>query len=184
MFTGSRRRAIMSRTRSARLPSRHLIARHVTSTACHDCRSLRRHTRRDVLRAGTLSLFGLTMPDLLLGRDRLHAAAGTKAANPVPPADSFGRARSCILLFMWGGPAHQDTWDLKPEAPAEIRGEFKPISTVVPGIDVCEHFPLLARRTDKLAIVRSMTHADVNHTTATHYLLTGQPSPPLSDDLR
>jgi len=105
-------------------------------------------------------------------------------ANPVPPADSFGRARSCILLFMWGGPAHQDTWDLKPEAPAEIRGEFKPISSVVPGIDICEHFPLLARRTDKLAIVRSMTHSDVNHTTATHYLLTGQPSPPLSDDLR
>ena len=80
---------------------------------------------------------------------------------------------------MWGGPAHQDTWDLKPHAPAEVRGEFLPIATSVPGIEICEHFPLLARRTDKLAIVRSMTHEDVNHTTATHNLLTGQPSPPL-----
>ena len=72
-----------------------------------------------------------------------------------------------------------------PEAlsPGRIHGEFKPISTVVPGIDIGEHFPLL-RRTDKLAIIRSMTHGDVNHTTATHYLLTGQPSPPLGDDLR
>ncbi len=79
---------------------------------------------------------------------------------------------------MWGGPAHQDTWDLKPDAPAEIRGEFRPISTRVPGIQICEHLPLLAERTDKLAIVRSMTHGDVNHLTATHYLLTGQAPPP------
>ncbi len=85
---------------------------------------------------------------------------------------------------MWGGPAHQDTWDLKPQAPAEVRGEFSPIATAVPGIDICEHFPLLACRTDKLAIVRAMTHEDVNHTTATHNLLTGQPSPPLSAALR
>ncbi len=111
------------------------------------------------------------MPRLLFGRD-------AAAAQAVSRGGSFGRAKSCILLFMWGGPAHQDTWDLKPEAPAEIRGEFRPISSVVPGIQIGEHFPLIARRTDKLAIVRSMTHGDVNHTTATHYLLTGQPSPP------
>ncbi len=116
------------------------------------------------------------MPRLLFGRDA--------AAQTVSRGGSFGRAKSCILLFMWGGPAHQDTWDLKPEAPVEIRGEFRPISTVVPGIEIGEHFPLLARRTDKLAIVRSMTHGDVNHTTATHYLLTGQPSPPLGAELR
>jgi hypothetical protein len=79
---------------------------------------------------------------------------------------------------MWGGPAHQDTWDLKPEAPAEVRGEFKPISTNVPGIQICEHFPLLAQRTDKLAIIRSMTHNNVDHTAATHFLLTGQPPLP------
>ncbi len=88
-----------------------------------------------------------------------------------------GRAKACILLFMWGGPAHQDTWDLKPDTPAEYRGEFKPIPTPVPGLRVCEHLPLLARRADKLAVVRSLTHGDVNHLTATHFLLTGRDLP-------
>jgi uncharacterized protein (DUF1501 family) len=86
---------------------------------------------------------------------------------------------------MWGGPAQHDTWDLKPDAPAEIRGEFKPISTNVSGIQVCEHFQEMSRRMDKLALVRSMTHNNVDHTTATHFLLTGQPPPPtgnLDDD--
>lgn len=92
-----------------------------------------------------------------------------------------GKSKACILLFMWGGPGHQDTWDLKPDAPAEIRGEFQPISTKAAGIQICEHFPRLAERTDKLAIIRSMTHSDVNHLTATHYLLTGQPPPPAND---
>jgi len=129
-----------------------------------------RRRRRDVLKAGSLGLLGLTLPDLLRGR---------AMAQPQPINNSsFGRAKACILLFMWGGPAHQDTWDLKPHAPAEVRGEFKPIATRVPGIDICEHFPQLATRTDKLAIVRSMTHTDVNHHTATHYLLTGQPPLP------
>src|SRR5262245_39038510 len=97
-------------------------------------------TRRELLRAGALGLFGLSVPDLLKGR---------AAALPQTRPASFGRAKSCILLFMWGGPAHQDTWDLKPEAPREIRGEFRPISTNVPGIQICEHFPRLARRVDK-----------------------------------
>ena len=85
---------------------------------------------------------------------------------------------------MWGGPAQQDTWDMKPDAPAEYRGEFKPIPTTVPGLQICEHLPRLAKRADKLCLIRSMTHADVNHTTATHYLLTGRPAPPgpLADD--
>src|SRR6185436_17274106 len=90
-------------------------------------------TRRELLRAGALGLFGLSVPGLLQGR----AAAPTQGKTP-----SFGRAKSCILLFMWGGPAHQDTWDLKPDAPLEIRGEFRPIATNVPGIQICEHFPL------------------------------------------
>ena len=93
------------------------------------------------------------------------------------------RAKACILLFMWGGPAHQDTWDLKPDAPDEVRGEFRPIDTRVPGIQICEHFPLLAQRTQHLAIIRSMTHTNVDHTAATHYLLTGKPPLP-SNDLR
>ncbi len=147
------------------------------------CPYCRRIPRRELLRAGGLSLFGLTYGNLLRGRALVESARADQATSTAT-SRSFGRAKSCILLFMWGGPAHQDTWDLKPEAPAEVRGEFSPIATVVPGIDVCEHFPLLARRTDKLAIVRSMTHEDVNHTTATHYLLTGQPSPPPSALLR
>jgi hypothetical protein len=125
-------------------------------------------TRRELLRAGALGLFGLSVPGLLQGR---------AAALPESKPASFGRAKSCILLFMWGGPAHQDTWDLKPEAPLEIRGEFRPISTNVPGIQICEHFPLLARRADKLCQVRSMTHDNGDHTLSTHYLLTGEPPP-------
>jgi Protein of unknown function (DUF1501) len=145
---------------------------------CSDCRRMH---RRDLLRVGGLSLFGLSSAGLLRGR---ALAERGQPDRSTPRGGSFGRAKSCILLFMWGGPAHQDTWDLKPNAPVEVRGEFLPIATAVPGIEICEHFPLLARRTDKLAIVRSMTHEDVNHTTATHNLLTGQPSPPLSADLR
>ena len=128
-------------------------------------------TRRDLLRAGTLGLAGLTLPQLLASR----SFADTER--------SFGRAKSCILLFMWGGPAHQDTWDLKPEAPVEVRGEFQPISTRVPGLQICEHFPLLAQRTDKLALVRSMTHNNADHTTSTHFLLTGEP-PPTTTEIR
>src|SRR5436189_5622475 len=134
--------------------------------------------RRDLMRLGGLSLLGLSLPDLIRGR---------QAAAAVPRRDgSFGRAKSCILLFMWGGPAQQDTWDLKPDAPAEYRGEFKPIPTSVPGIQICEHLPRLARRADKLAIIRSMTHDNVDHTGATHDLLTGRPVPrrgaPRSED--
>src|SRR5437899_2022071 len=123
-------------------------------------------TRREFLRAGALSLFGLGLPQMLQAR-----------TTP-------GRAKACIVLFMWGGPAQQDTWDLKPDAPQQYRGEFKPIPTTVPGLNVCEHLPLLANRAHHLCIIRSMTHTDVNHTTATHHLLTGRPAPPgpLSDD--
>jgi hypothetical protein len=135
------------------------------------CRSLRRAlgpSRREILRAGGLGLLGLNLPTLLWARAETHLAA---------PDPSFGRARACILLFMWGGPAQQETWDLKPDAPEQVRGEFRPIATAVPGIQISEHFPLLARQTDRLAIVRSVHHSDVNHTTATHELLTGRPIP-------
>ncbi|MDB5337091.1 MAG: hypothetical protein JWN70_2710 [Planctomycetaceae bacterium] len=130
--------------------------------------------RRDIVQAGAIGLLGMSLPGLMAGRKA--ALAAEAAALPV-------RAKSTILLFMWGGPAQQDTWDLKVHAPAEIRGEFKPISTNVPGIEICEHFPLLAQRCDQLALIRSMTHTDVDHLTASHYLLTGQP-PPVGGDLR
>jgi hypothetical protein len=145
-----------------------------------------RRSRREFLRAGGLGLLGLDLPTFLRARG-LTASASASGAAPSARA-SFGRARACILLFMWGGPAQQETWDLKPDAPEQVRGEFRPIDTVVPGIRISEHFPRLARRTDKLAILRSVHHADVNHLTATHELLTGYPIPrpggagPLSED--
>ncbi|MCI0358150.1 MAG: DUF1501 domain-containing protein [Planctomycetaceae bacterium] len=135
---------------------------------CRQFRRARALSRRDVLRAGSLSLLGLSLPELLARR-----AAAADAEER-----SFGRAKACILLFMWGGPAHEDTWDMKPNAPPEIRGEFQPIATNVPGLSICEHMPRLARRCDKLTIVRSMTHGNADHTPSTHFLLTGQPPPP------
>ncbi|HKI34988.1 MAG TPA: DUF1501 domain-containing protein [Gemmataceae bacterium] len=120
--------------------------------------------RRELLRAGALSLFGLGLPELLRARE----------AGAVP---RLGKARACILLFMWGGPAQQDTWDPKPDAPADYRGEFRTIATRTPAVRICEHLPRLARHTDKLALLRAMTHPDVDHTTATHYLLTGRGVP-------
>ena len=133
--------------------------------------------RREFLRAGALSLFGLGLPELLRAR-----AAEPSGSLRTPLASP--RAKACIVLFMWGGPAQQDTWDMKPDAPEVYRGEFKPIPTVVPGLRICEHLPLLAQRADKLCLIRSMTHADVNHLTATHHLLTGKPAPagPITDD--
>jgi hypothetical protein len=129
--------------------------------------------RREVLRAGALGLLGLDLPALVQARN-------------AAPAPGGGRARACILLFMWGGPAQQDTWDPKPDAPAEYRGEFRPIATRTPGVHVAEHLPRLARHTDKLALLRAMTHPDVDHTTATHFLLTGRglprPGAPRTED--
>ncbi len=133
--------------------------------------STHRLNRRELVYAGGLGSLGLSLPALLAGQARGEAMTARGQAG-------FGQAKSCILLFMWGGPAHQDTWDLKPGAPAEIRGEFKPISTRVPGVQICEHFPQLAQRTDQLAIIRSMTHNNVDHTVSTHFLLTGQPPLP------
>jgi hypothetical protein len=97
-------------------------------------------------------------------------------------AAGFGRARSCILIFQWGGPSQLDTWDPKPEAPAEIRGEFATIATSVPGVFISEHFPRLATRVHRLAIVRSMSHDDFAHLSTAHRILTGHLAPrPHSD---
>ena len=133
--------------------------------------------RREFLRAGSLSLVGLGLPHLLQARANSRSTTNT-TLKP--------RAKACILLFMWGGPAHQDTWDPKPSSPVEYRGEFKPISSVIPGIQICEHLPRLARHLDKLALIRSMTHPEVDHLSGTHFLLTGRAVPrsgaPFSED--
>jgi hypothetical protein len=95
---------------------------------------------------------------------------------------SFGRARACILLFNYGGPSHLDILDLKPEAPREIRGEFQPAATSVPGISITEHLPRLARAAQQYAIVRSVTHRDNDHAIGAYLALTGY-SHPRSDVL-
>ena len=119
-------------------------------------------TRRDCLRLGLGALLGGGLANVL----RFRADAGDTAA---------AQAHSCILIWMDGGPTHYETFDPKPDAPAEIRGQFKPIPTVVPGIQFSEHLPKLAARANKLAIVRSIRHDQGNHGAGNHYLVTGAP---------
>jgi len=134
-------------------------------------------SRREAIRAGALAMTGLAMPGLFRGRDLAAAAEAGRIAGA-----GFGRARSCLLIFMWGGPSQLDTWDPKPDAPREVRGEFQSIATRTPGVRIGEHFPALATRTDRLAIVRSMTHDDQAHLSSAHRLLTGHLAPrPHSD---
>jgi hypothetical protein len=118
-------------------------------------------SRRSFLQAGILGLTGLTLGDVL--RARAEQAKTGKVA----------RDTSVILIWKGGGPSHIDMWDLKPEAPVEYRGDFKPIATNVQGIKISEHLPLSAKQMDKYAIVRSVTHPDAGHESASHYLLTG-----------
>ena len=92
-------------------------------------------------------------------------------------ATARGRAKKCIFLFMWGGPSQLDTFDLKPEAGAEIRGQFRPISTRTPGLQICEHFQRLAGHTDKLTVIRSLHHDDPAHLSSGHTTYTGQLPP-------
>ena len=109
-------------------------------------------TRRSFLQAGSAGLAGLTLPTLM----NLESAQAIE--------ESKAKIRNCITIFLVGSPGHLDTWDMKPEAPAEVRGKFSPIHTNVPGIDICEHFPLMARMMDKVALIRSLHHK----TGATH----------------
>jgi len=115
-----------------------------------------------------LGTMGLNLPLLAAGRARAGAANHALQASP-----SFGRAKSCIVLFLFGAPAHQDLWDLKPEAPVEARGEFRPIPSSVPDLFVGEHLPALAQRAHRYALIRSVTHPDNTHTVAMHYMLSG-----------
>jgi hypothetical protein len=125
--------------------------------ACIPCQ------RRDFLRVGAgLAVAGLVLPD------SLSAAVGA-TAQPKPS----GPAKSCILVYLLGGPPHQDMFDLKPHAPAEIRGPFQPISTTLPGVQICELLPRLARMADKYVLIRSVSHRNSNHTPMIYYTLTG-----------
>ncbi|HEX4130863.1 MAG TPA: DUF1501 domain-containing protein [Pirellulales bacterium] len=139
------------------------------------CNDYQRTTlpRRRLLQAGGAGLLGLTMPRLLEAKEK-QGAPGKVAIKP--------RAKSVIFLFQFGGPSHLETFDMKPDAPDGIRGLFSPIRSNVPGIDVCEHLPGMARVMDKVAIVRSMTHSMKNHNSAAYYALSGR-EPPV-DDIR
>ncbi len=146
---------------------------HSTSETCREFRRSNRLSRRQVLHAGSISALGLGLGDL---HSRLAVAQENGLSLPKQ------RAKACIFLFMWGGPSQLETFDLKPHAPAEVRGEFNPISTKVPGIQICEHFTQLATLTDKLAIIRSLTHDDPAHLSSGHATLTGQLAPVLKSD--
>lgn len=135
-------------------------------------------TRRQALLAGAISSLGLSLPALLAGR----ALAGAVVRRPNAALRGFGRARSCIMIFQWGGPSQLDTWDPKPGAPEEIRGPFAAIETSQPGVRISEHFPLLARQAHRLAIVRSMTHDDPAHLSTAHRALTGHLAPTINSD--
>jgi hypothetical protein len=128
-------------------------------------------TRRELLRAGSVGLFGLNLANFFqwqkaLGASRLEGAQG------------FNSAKSVILVFLQGGPSHIDIWDPKPEAPTSVRGEFKPINTNVSGIQLSETMPMLAQQMDKCTLIRSMSYTPTglfNHTAAIYQMLTGYP---------
>jgi hypothetical protein len=132
----------------------------------HGCSDFRRTrlSRRKLLSAGGMGLLGLSLPGLL----RLRDAAANPSAESAPAT-----ARSVILLYQFGGASHIDSFDTKPEAPAEIRGEFKTIPTAVPSLRICEHLPRLARLADKYALVRSLHHTMGSHNSAAYYNITG-----------
>jgi hypothetical protein len=125
-------------------------------------------TRRNVLHAGGLGLLGLSLPELLRGR-----AAAAAGARP-------SRARSCILLFLMGGPPQHSMWDPKPESPEQIRGPFKPISTSVPGVQIGELLPRMARIADRLCLLRAVSTDDNAHSSSGYYMMTGHPHQPMN----
>ncbi len=126
--------------------------------------------RREILRAGALALGGLSVPGFL--RDIANAQTSGTAKT----------AKRCILMLLNGGQAQQDTFDMKPEAPASVRGPYNPISTVVPGIQICERLPMLSRIADRMAIIRSMHHHLLAHNTGAAYALSGH-SPGTDQDI-
>jgi uncharacterized protein (DUF1501 family) len=129
-------------------------------------------TRRELLRVGSLGLFGLNLAQFFAWQKA--AQANPKLAG----ARGFGNARSVILIFLQGGPSHIDIWDPKPDAPSNIRGEFKPIKTKIPGTWISETMPMMAQALDKATLIRSMSYTPnglFNHTAAIYQMLTGYP---------
>lgn len=129
--------------------------------------------RREWLRVGGLSAFGLSLGNL---------AAVQSQASFAHQSPSFGRAKACIVLFMLGGPPQHETWDPKPLAPAEIRGSFGTIATATPGLRVGELMPLTAKLTDRIAVLRAMSTNDNAHSSSGYWMLTGRPHAPTNSE--
>ena len=127
--------------------------------------NLSRGSRRQFLKASGLGTLNFAIPGLVLGKDKMDASGKAVSSK-----------KRCIFLLLCGGPSQLDTWDLKPDAPSEIRGPYKPIRTKVPGMHLSELHPMLAKVTDHFCLIRSMTHPGPisNHFDAMHNLLSGQ----------
>jgi hypothetical protein len=136
--------------------------------SCPDFFSANHPSRRALLKVGLAGFAGLNLPSLL--------RASSSQEGPIP------RAKHVIFLHQFGGPSHIDTFDMKPTAPAQIRGDFKPISSSVPGVTLTEHLPRFSKILHHFAQIRSVNHSVKNHNSATYYSLTGH-APPL-DDIR
>ncbi|MCS7016786.1 MAG: DUF1501 domain-containing protein, partial [Gemmatales bacterium] len=125
-------------------------------------------SRREFLRVGSLSVFGLSLPQLF----QAEARASSDYGQSMRP-----RAKACILVFLSGGPSHYETFDPKPEAPSEYRTIFGVAQTTVPGVYLCEYVPRLAQLAHRFALVRSMTHQFTGHFGGHRYVLTGHAAP-------
>ena len=126
-------------------------------------------SRRQVLRIGSLGFLGLGLDEWF----RVRATAGSKSGDAT-------KVRNCILIWLAGGPSHIDTFDPTPGAAVDVRGEFKPIATSVPGLQISEVFPNLAKVMDRVTLIRSMTSPEADHDRAAHHMLTGyRPTPAL-----
>lgn len=133
-----------------------------------------RVTRREAIRVGGLSACGLTLPQFM---DAKNVSAGESTTT-----GTGGRAKSCIVLFLMGGPPQHSTWDPKPESPDNVRGDIPPISTNVAGVQFGELMPRLAQHADKLAVLRAVSTNDNAHSSSGYYMLTGRPHVPMNSE--
>src|SRR6185295_12561596 len=117
---------------------------------------------RSFLQVGAAGMAGLWLPNLL----KLEASGAVDGSR--------ARIKNCITIFLVGSPGHLDTWDMKPDAPSDVRGKFSPIKTNVKGVQICEHFPLMARMMDKVALIRSLHYSSgSSHENGQRWMMTG-----------
>jgi hypothetical protein len=143
-------------------------------------------SRREMLRIGSLGLAGMGL--FGMGRGGVGLAELARAASATPPesaarrvgAASLGKAKNCIVLFLMGGPPQQSTWDPKPDAPAEVRGEFGPLQTRVPGMLLADTLPKTAEHAERLCLLRAVHTGDNAHSSSGYFMMTGQPHAPMN----